>query len=201
MMRNGRLALTTDLAAAVAQYTVLAEESAVWNQERATPTPLHVTAYLAPELPPLDLVTSVRALVFHGDALLALSMPELTHVLPGGRREAGETPEATVRREIVEEAGWTIRSLSLLGVMRFHHLGPEQPPAPGQEHRYPYPDFLNLIYLAEAERYDAATLVPNVYEQLPYTMQPIAAVRSRPLTPVGQAFLTAALRQRRQGTR
>lgn len=191
----------SSLATTLAGYTVLAEESAVWNQERATPTRLHVTAYLTPELPPLDFVTSVRALVFHGDALLSLSMPGLTHVLPGGRREAGEAPEATLRREIVEEAGWTIGSLSLLGVMRFHHLGPEQPQAPGQEYRYPYPDFLNLIYLAEAERYDAATLVPNVYEQQPYTMQPLAEVQRQPLTPVGQAFLAAALRQRRQGTR
>jgi NUDIX domain len=189
------------LAATLAGYTVLAEESAIWNQERATPTPLHVTAYLTPELPPLDLVTSVRALVFHGDALLALTMPELTHVLPGGRREAAETPEATVRREIVEEAGWTIRSLSLLGVMRFHHLGPEQPQPPNQAYRYPYPDFLNLIYLAEGGHFDAATLIPNVYEQQPYTMQPITAVRTQPLTPVGHAFLDAALHQRRQGTR
>jgi hypothetical protein len=188
------------LAATLAGYTVLAEESAIWNQERATPTPLHVTAYLTPELPPLDLVTSVRSLVFHGDALLALSMPEVTHVLPGGRREAGETPEATLRREIVEEAGWTIRSLSLLGVMRFHHLGPEQPQPPNQAYRYPYPDFLNLLYLAEGGHFDAATLIPNVYEQLPYTMQPITSVSTQPLTPIGHAFMAAALRHRGQGT-
>ena len=53
-------------------------------------------------------------------------------------------------REVLEETGWTIRDARLLGLAHFQHLTPK-PVA----YRYPYPNFLHLVYVANADRYDA----------------------------------------------
>jgi hypothetical protein len=56
--------------------------------------------YLSHELPPLPYVTSVRSLVRRGDMVLLVRNRDGHHILPGGRREEGETVEATVRRRV-----------------------------------------------------------------------------------------------------
>ena len=69
--------------------------------------------------------TGPRGLVFHGDAVLIWREADGIHLLPGGRRENGETLEATLRRELLEETGWQVCRASMLGFMHYHHLGPE----------------------------------------------------------------------------
>jgi len=169
--------------------TPFAEEEAHWGKGGSIS--LHVAAYNTGSLPPLAYVTSVRALVLRGDALLILHTPEEMAILPGGRREAGETLEQTVRRELREETGWEVRLGPVLGSIYFHHLGPKLP-----AYRFPYPDFLNVVYLAEAVAYDAAALVPNEYEQEPFILRPQAAVRTLPLGPIARGFLDAGLAAR-----
>jgi 8-oxo-dGTP pyrophosphatase MutT (NUDIX family) len=79
----------------------------VWGKGSGTPLPLRISGYVSAEAPPLAYVTSVRALVFRGDALLAL--PQM---------------EATLRREVLEESGWTLGARSPLGFMHYHNRGP-----------------------------------------------------------------------------
>lgn len=121
----------------------VAEESAVWANGRF---PLRMTAYLAADLPPLEYVTSVRAIVLRNDSVLTVRDAENTfHILPGGRREEGETVETTLVREMLEETGWTIREPSLIGILHLRHLAPRP-----VDYVYPYPDLLQLVYWARA---------------------------------------------------
>jgi|SRR5579862_3527923 len=108
---------------------------------------LQLTSYLANDLPPLELVTSVRGVVINDGAVLVVRYPDGLSILPGGRREEGEEIEETLRRELVEETGWEVGDIRLLGFHHFHHLT-EKPPG----YRYPYPDFLQLVYETKALR-------------------------------------------------
>ncbi len=182
-----------DLADVLARHTPIAEESTVWDKGEPTPTPLHIVGYLAAESPPLGYVTSVRALVLRGDELLTLQTVAEAQILPGGRREGGESPETTLRREVLEESGWTIRNPSLLGFIHFRNLGPRPSLPADDQYNYSYPDFINLVYVAEAESYSAASLLPNEYEQEPYILRPLAEVLRLPLTPIARAYLDAVL--------
>ncbi len=182
-----------DLADVLTRHTSIAEESTVWGKGGPTPTPLHITGYFAAESPPLTYVTSVRALVLRGDELLTLHTVAETQILPGGRREGGESPETTLRREVLDESGWTIDNPSLVGFIHFRHLGPRPSSPADDRYHYSYPDFINLVYVAEAESYNATSLLPNEYEQVPYTLRPIAEVLTLPLTPIARAYLDAFL--------
>lgn len=181
--------VASDLAAVLARAKPIAEESAVFG--KGPGTSLRITGYLSAEPPPLVYVTSARALIFHGDALLALPAAAGIYILPGGRREGDEAPATALRREVLEESGWTLQDVSPLGFMRFQNLGARL------DDRYPYPDFVNLVYFAEAGHYVPGGLTPNEYEQEPFTMRPIPEVRAQGLTPIAQAFLEASLARRR----
>ncbi len=149
--------------------------------------PLRVTSYLVDAQPPLSYVTSVRALVFKGDAIVVIRDPTGHHVIPGGRREEGETLAETLQREVLEETGWTLSDWSLLGVMHFRHLAPKPEGYP-----YPYPDFLQLIYRAEAGRFVPGAQAPSEWE-LGCELRPIREARLLDLTPSQLLFLEAAL--------
>ncbi len=131
------------LAAFLAKYSPNIEEIVHWDDLR-----LRVTSYLTTDIPPLAFVTSVRAIVLNGSSVMFVRAPDGTHILPGGRREDGEALIDTLMREVLEETGWTIEQLQLLGVKHYHHLTPIPP-----DYRYPYPDFLQIIYRAHAQQY------------------------------------------------
>jgi len=150
--------MDADLAVFLAPLMHVFEEDVVWGGGK---TPFHVTTYLTDQLPPLDYVTSVRAIVSNAamEVLACKNTDGETHIVPGGRREAGETLEETLRREVLEETGWHISGVSQLGLWHFHHLGPRR-----EGYRFPYPDFLQLIYRATAAYYDGAKRVADDYE-------------------------------------
>jgi 8-oxo-dGTP pyrophosphatase MutT (NUDIX family) len=81
----------------------------------------------------------------------------IAHVLFGGRLEPSETPPETLRREVAEETGWNVLVGEIVGFRHFEHLGPPHP----QMADRPYPDFIQPIYAAEAQNFDAALLLPD----------------------------------------
>ena len=134
-------------------FLPLCQETAVWG-----PSKLAITYYLAKEMPPDELITSVRCVVLQGQAVLAVRDSDTSwHIVPGGRREQGETLEETMRRELLEETGWTIERPNYFAFARFNHLTARPDGYP-----YPYPDFCQIYYVANAGKfYPAAQRLEN----------------------------------------
>lgn len=122
--------------------------------------PLRVRYYRSDEHPPEQVVTSVRCLVLKGDSVLVLHNRDGHHILPGGRREAGEGLEQTLRREVAEETGWTIEAISRLGFIHLEHLGPKP-----TGHRFPHPHFFQIVYTARASDYMPNLMSDDDYEE------------------------------------
>ena len=170
------------LTAFFANYSLGAEELVHWDDLR-----LRVTSYLAIEPPPIEFVTSVRAIVLNDTSVMLVRAPDGTHILPGGRRELGEALLDTLMREVLEETGWTIGQLKLLGVKRFHHLTPMP-----LGYRYPYPDFLQMIYRANAQQHRPEAREIDGYE-LETKFIPVEEALRLPLTPSDQMWLRTVL--------
>lgn len=141
-------------------------------------------------LPDARLITSVRAVVFRGPSVVVVSADGERHVMPGGRLEPGEALEDALRRELVEECGWTVGEPRLLALLHYHHLTPRP-----DGHRYPYPDFLQPIFLVEALAYDRRGLKrAGEIETGARLMRPRAAMSA--VRDDQQALLRAALAAR-----
>ncbi len=180
--------MDSELARFLASGGYLTEESVVWGDRM----PLHVTYYLGGEVPPLQYVTSVRAVVFQTNSVLAVrDGASHFHIVPGGRREGIETLEETLRREPPEETGWTVAGMYSLGFAHFHHLAPKQ-----TEYAYPYPDFLWFLYIAEADNHVPDSRVPGEYE-LETGFVSIIEIRRAGLDPSQAMLLDAAIELRR----
>ncbi len=175
-----------DLAACLA-LPKLFEASTAWDDNRYR---MRVAGYLASELPPLRFVTSVRAIVLRADHVLLMRNPDSVHILPGGRREPGESILATLRRELLEETGWTIAQPSLLEFLHFHHLSPKEP-----GYAYPHPDFLHVIYVTEAATGKQWVPTSDEYEQEARFVPSASLATSQP-GPEGLPFLPYALQAR-----
>lgn len=175
--------MSSDLAAFLSQHTPHSNEGVVWGDHLS----LAINCYLSAEQPPLDYVTSVRCLVFRGDSILVMRNIDETHIIPGGRREDGETLEETLHREVLEETGWSIIDASMLGFIHFHHLGPKPP-----NHPYHYPDFIQLVYTASALAFSPNSMIADDYEFEAH-FRPITEARTVVLSPCQQLYLGAAI--------
>ena len=179
--------MTSDLAGFLARHTPLVEESAVWGDGTL---PLRIRSYLGDDVPPLEYVTSVRCLVFRDESILVLRNADSTHIVPGGRREGAETLEATLHREVLEETGWTLAGVCQLGFRHFRHLGTKPP-----GYAYPFPDFVQVVYMADAAAYRPEAILPGDYE-LEAGFRPVGEVQSLALSPGERLYLEAALERR-----
>jgi ADP-ribose pyrophosphatase YjhB (NUDIX family) len=136
------------LAAAMSVAEPVASRETAWA---GGAMPLRVFAYVStPELP-LDLVSSVRCIVWVGDRLVFCENPDGRHPWPGGRRIEGESYADTAARKVHEETGWRIDKASLrqIGWLRLTHRGPMPAANAG-----PYPDFLQVVFTARAAERD-----------------------------------------------
>ncbi|MCY3898313.1 MAG: NUDIX domain-containing protein [Caldilineaceae bacterium] len=125
----------------------LVEEEQNWQAGASALLQTRATYTLLPsDSPPLRLVTSVRALLTRGGRIMVVRDPEGEHIIPGGRVDAGEGLLEALERELLEETGWSVRGEPvLIGLFHYHIHSPEP-----SGYRYPYPDFLQLVYRAEA---------------------------------------------------
>lgn len=150
-------------------------------------TRLRIESYVNPEPPPraLEYVTSVRCLVLREREVLVVRDPNGVHLLPGGHRERDETFEETVRREVLEESGWSIQApLRQLGIRHIFHFESYPP--------YPYPHSLQLVYCANADAYHPEAREKDGYE-LGATFHSLDTIASLPLSQEDRGFLEAAL--------
>ena len=136
--------------------------------------------------PPLELVTSVRALLTRGPNIMVVRDPGGEHIVPGGRVEDSEGLLDALKRELLEETGWTVRhEPTLVGLFHFH-IHSRKP----VDYPYPYPDFLQLLYKAEAGRHfpeamevdgfelGAEFRSPAVVQRLPLSRGEISLLKS-----------------------
>lgn len=106
-----------------------------------------VNGYLTTLTPPFELVVSVRAIVLRGNEVFVFESEGETHAVPGGRREPGESPDAALVREIREETGCTIDGTPRrLGILHLHNLSPQRH---DPKYKYPYPDSLQWVFVAQ----------------------------------------------------
>jgi 8-oxo-dGTP pyrophosphatase MutT (NUDIX family) len=115
---------------------------------------------LASTLPPKHVSSSVLAIVLDHERQVLFLWPtkpsgSIAHLLIGGRPEGNETPEQAAIREVAEETGWRVTPISNIGFRHFFHLEPRSP-----ETDRPYPDFIQPIFAAVAERFDPTILIP-----------------------------------------
>lgn len=160
---------------------------------------LRVTSYLTAKAPPARFVRSVRCVVLRGETVLALRGEDRAHVLPGGRREAGETLLETLAREMLEEAGWTTTAPRQIGVVRLTWL--TALPAYWSEGLHFYPDFLWLIHAAEAADHRPEALLVNSDEGEPVFLglrdaKALELLERSPWSRENRVFRAEALRTR-----
>ncbi len=175
--------MEADLAAFLAGRSPVATDSVSWGERMH----LRATTYLSRDPPPPSSVTSVRAVLLRNGSVLVQQDRDSRHVLPGGRREAGESVETTLRREVAEETGWSLGWVTLLGFTHFHHRDPKPP-----GYAYPHPDFCWLVYAAEAATFSPEVKLDDGYE-VGSAFLPVEAVRALALTHYERVYLEAAL--------
>lgn len=182
---------TNRVEAAAAFATALSAHEPFFDHEVQRPQGrLRVRGYTAASRAPDIIVSAARAVVFRGRRVLVVSESDGTrHVMPGGRRELGESLEVTVRRELLEECGWHVGELRPFAVLHFHHPGPERP--------HDWCDFANVIYLTEGARYDRHTLDRTQGEVRSRLMSATAAFSA--VTDRHRTILAAALAARSGG--
>lgn len=145
-----------------------------------------VASYLSTDIPPADLITSVRGIVLYEDRVVVLENEDGRHFMPGGRLEPGECFEAGLCREIQEECGLRVDSSKLLGFLHFRHLQPEPDNYP-----YPYPDMFHLIY-AVVGAGELSQADEDGYEFATYLYLPLDALKLHDTEP-GHPFLRQAM--------
>jgi len=173
---------------ALAGLTLLTEEPVVWADGQIR---LRLRTYLGATAPPAERLTSARALIFQGDAVLVQRDVGSRHILPGGRLAPGETPEQTARREVLEETGWELGTLRPLGVLHYQHLTPRP-----SGYAYPYPDFYQVVYSAEALLCRPSARLDDGHE-IDSCLLPLEQVRALGLPHGQRLLLEAAVRLRR----
>ena len=106
------------------------------------PQPNEYQLMLDDEMPPLHLITSAFGLVFKDDRFLMTKLVKRGWDVPGGHIEAGELPEETVRRELMEETAVIPQNLT-----RFAHAKITIHASKPDNYKYPYPVSYMLFYV------------------------------------------------------
>lgn len=146
------------VAAFLRGQTAVSQSNPTWQWQN-NPLPLRQRTYLCPTLPPDDLISSARAVLLRGnEVMLIRDHRDEPYIIPGGRREPGETVLETLQREMREETGWSVRETAVIGYVHFQHLNPKPSGYP-----YPYPHFFWAIFAAQADSFDPATVEEDFY--------------------------------------
>jgi 8-oxo-dGTP pyrophosphatase MutT (NUDIX family) len=123
-------------------------------------TPLVLSCFLTDSQPPLDLIVSVRAVLFGPGGTVFVFDDNGPHVLPGGRRDGAEPLLVALAREIGEEVGCAIvGDPKPLGFFELRNQG--RKPA---GYAYPYPRNFHVVFAATAGSVTRVPIDPNVHD-------------------------------------
>lgn len=174
--------METVLAAFLSSLTPFAKEMVRWPSGT-----LRLESYLTDSIPPREYVTSARAVVTDGSRVLAVQDPDNRHILPGGRLELKETPEEALRREVIEETGWSLACIRPIGILHFTLVDPKP-----EDYVYPYPDFIHVVYAGSPGVYYPDLKEVDGYELGSEFLQ-ITEARLLPLDAGQEEFLNTAI--------
>ena len=167
----------------------LGTEPAVEEEPEWAAGTLRTSLYLTDQRPPDDLATSMRCVVIDGDQVVLCQNANGAHVVPGGRREVGETWEETARREVWEETGFRLGELEQVAVILLHREG-ERPDDPS--YTYPHPDTFWVVFRATPVGREADTWTDTEGWELSSELVPIDDALARDdLWVLDQALLRA----------
>jgi 8-oxo-dGTP pyrophosphatase MutT (NUDIX family) len=124
--------------------------------------------------------------VLREERILTIRDPHRVHITPGGRREPGEELLDTVRREVLEETGWSLAMIFPLGFRHLHHLNPRP-----EGYCYPYPDFFHVLYAASAHEFQPEAREVDGWE-LEAAFRPVKDLQAADLTSGEALFLRSA---------
>ena len=171
-----------DLAEFLGPMTPFAEEMVTW-----TTGTMRLECYLTDRPPPRRYVTSARAVVTDGDRVLVVHDPTNNHIMPGGRLEPSEKPEDALRREVLEETGWSLSHFRPIGILHYTHTE-----AVPEDWAFPHPDFLQIVYAGSPGEY-----YPELKQEDEFVLGsefvPVADTRRLPLNAGQPVFLETAL--------
>ena len=100
------------------------------------PTRFRLQLSLTDEWPPIPSISTAHCLAFDGEQVVLARHVTRQWTIPGGHVEAGESVDAALRRETLEEAGATIGVAELIAVERIERLS-----GPALSDRYTDPAF------------------------------------------------------------
>ena len=159
-------------------------------------TRLKLQGFLSKESPPDRFVLAGRAIVVRSNEVLLIETPYGNHVLPGGRREEGETTTDAIHRELIEETGWLIRNLMPFAILHLHY----ETPVPRNVGRVIYPDFIWHVFTAEPMEFRGLDPQPDDREVLLGScFKPIADVLKDDIDPFQKDLLTALAQRLSKG--
>ena len=92
-----------------------------------------------------------------------------------------------MRREVLEETGWSITSFRQIGILHYRHIQPRRPDCP-----HAHPDFLQIVYAATPGEYRPELREVDGYE-VGSELMPVSEARRLPLDPGELVFLDAAV--------
>lgn len=124
------------------------------------PAPNEVSLLLDDGLPPEHLVTSALGLFFLDGRLLMPRLVSRGWDIPGGHVEPGESPEETVRREVLEETGAQVDALCILGHQKIVIHAPRP-----EGYKYPYPVSFQVFYCGTVTELMRFAPTPEVHER------------------------------------
>lgn len=143
--------------------------------------------FIGNDLPPDNLSSSVRAVLLRGEEVMVVRDHQNNpYIIPGGRREPGETISVTLQRELLEETGWAVRETAVIATYHFQHLAPQPP-----DYQYPYPHFFWPIFVAEADQFHPEAIEEDFYVTHA-SFQPIEELRTWALGDGQQELLKVA---------